>query len=73
VSQRIKTLDVKAGDLNSIFKTYNDGKREVSPTSCPLTSTDMYTHTHTHTHTLTHTLTHIHTHTQIINKWNKKF
>jgi hypothetical protein len=34
------------------------GEGELTPSSCPLTSTCCSTHIHTHTHTHTHTLTH---------------
>ena len=59
----------KTDALSFIPKTYMvEGKRDLSPTSCPLslcTVACIYinTHTHTHTHTYTHTHTHTHTYT----------
>lgn len=41
-----KALATKPGDMNATRRTHIGGRREMTPTSCPLT----YIHT-THTHT----------------------
>ena len=62
----------QAAQLESDTQDLHNKRRELTPTSCPLTSTYTHIYTYIHTHTNTHTMTctytrYTHTHTHSIN------
>lgn len=56
MTQEIETLAAKPGNVSSMHRTHNDGRRKLILVSWPLTYIHILEHAHTNTYIHTHTI-----------------